>query len=107
MTHPMTLTCLGVARNASIESEIQKHAAKLDADCRGIVSCHVVLDLPHKHHRRGNPFGLRIAVSTSGDEVVVQREGLKDDLSVVVRDAFDIVRRRLQDHAEKRRAVAG
>lgn len=105
MSLPMTVTFLGIAHSESLEAEIRKRAASLDACCRDIVSCHVVLDLPHRHHRNGNPFSLRIAVTARGEEIAVTREGLRKDLRVVIRDAFDVVRRRLQDHRDK--AAAG
>ena len=58
MQFPMTITFVGIARSESLEAEIRKRAAKLDACCRDIVSCHVVVDLPHRHHEKGNSFSL-------------------------------------------------
>jgi hypothetical protein len=98
MQSPLTVTFLGIAHSDSIEADIRKRVTKLDAACRDIVSCHVVLDLPHRHHEKGNPFSFRIAVTRRGDEVAVKREGTRDELRVVIRDAFAVVQRRLLDH---------
>ncbi len=103
MQTPMTVTFLGIAHSRSLEDEIRKRAAKLDDCCRDIVSCHVVVGLPHRQHFRGNPFSLRITVSTRGDEMAVTREGMRDDLRVVIRDAFDVMQRRLQQIDDRRR----
>jgi ribosome-associated translation inhibitor RaiA len=107
MQSPLTVTFLGVSHSESLEAEIRKRVSKLDAACRDIISCHVVLDLPHRHHEKGNPFSVRIAVTTRGDDVAVKREGTRDELRVAIRDAFDVVERRLLDHDAKlpRRAV--
>lgn len=96
MQSPMTITFLGVAHSDSLEQDIRRYAARLDASCREIVSCHVVLGLPHRHHGKGNPFSLQIAVTAPGEEIAVRREGPRRELRVVIRDAFDVLRRRLQ-----------
>ena len=96
MQASLTLTFLGIAHSDSLEGEIRRRAARLDASCRDLVSCHVALGLPHRHHGRGNPFSLQIAVTTPGGEIAVRREGPREELRAMIRDAFDIVRRRLQ-----------
>jgi hypothetical protein len=107
MQLPVTVTFLGISHSEWLEADIRKRAAKLDACCRDIISCHVVVDLPHRHHEKGNPFSLRIAVAARGQEILVKRGGLRKQLRVVIRDAFDVAWRRLQDDGEKRRPAAG
>jgi ribosome-associated translation inhibitor RaiA len=103
MQTPLTVTFVGIAHSESLEAEIRKRAAKLDACCPEIISCHVVVGLPHRHHGKGNPFSLRIVASTRGDEIAVAREGMREELRVVIRDAFDVVQRRIQQHGDKQR----
>jgi hypothetical protein len=108
-----------------IEAEILKRAAKLDAYCPDIMSGHVVVDVPHHHHEEGNRFSLRIDLMVPGEEIAVTRasnvhasrqdldehewvkqfdiEGMRKDLRLVIRETFDVARRRLQDHTRKRR----
>lgn len=107
MQSPMTVTFVGIAHSESLETEIRKRAAKLDACCPDVISCHVVVGLPHRHHEKGNPFSLRIAVSTRGDEIAVAREGVRKELRVVIRDAFDVVQRRLHQQADRKREGPG
>ena len=59
MQHSTTLTFVGIAHSEWLEVEIGKRAAKLDACCCDIVSCHVVLGPPHRHHGKGNPSACR------------------------------------------------
>jgi ribosome-associated translation inhibitor RaiA len=106
MQSPMTVTFLGIAHSDALEADIRKRAGKLDACCRDIVSCHVVVDLPHRHHEKGNTFSLRITATTRGEEIAVKRQGLRNELRVIIRDAFDVVQRRLQKHDEKPRQAA-
>jgi Sigma 54 modulation protein / S30EA ribosomal protein len=105
MRQPMTITFPGMRPNPTIEAEIRKRAAKLDALCPGIISCHVVADIPHRHHQRGNDFRLRIDLKVRREEIAVARAGPQKDLLVVLRRAFDVARRRLQDHMRQRRDV--
>ena len=105
MRQPMTITFPGMKPDPSIEAEIRKRADKLDAVCPGIISCHVVADIPHRHHQRGNHFRLRIDLKVRREEIAVARDGPQKDLRLVLKRAFDVARRRLQDHIRQRRDV--
>jgi hypothetical protein len=89
----------------AIEAEIRRRADKLDALCPGIISCHVVADIPHRHHQRGNHFRLRIDLKVRREEIAVARDGPQKDLRLVLKRAFDVARRRLQDHMRQRRDI--
>jgi hypothetical protein len=101
----MTITFPGIKPDPGIEAEIRKRAAKLDAICPGIMSCHVVADIPHRHHQHGNNFRVRIDVKVRREEIAVAREGPEKDLRLVLKRAFDVARRRLQEHLRQRRDV--
>jgi len=103
MRQPITITFPRKKADPLIEAEIRKRAGKLDAVCPGIISCHVVADIPHRHHQRGNNFRVRIDIKVRREEIAVARDGSQKDLKVVLRRAFDVARRRLQEHASQRR----
>jgi cold shock CspA family protein/ribosome-associated translation inhibitor RaiA len=125
MQLPLTVTFHGMSRSDWIEDDIRKRAAKLETYCPDIMSCRVVVAIPHRHHEAGNRFSLRIDLTVPGDEIAVNREsnlhasrkdlgeeewvkhfdveGMRKDLRLVIREAFDVARRRLQDYARKRR----
>jgi ribosome-associated translation inhibitor RaiA len=105
MRQPLTIAFTGMKADPTIEAEIRKRAVKLDALCPGIISCHVVADIPHRHHQRGNSFRVQIDIKVRHAEIAVARDGSHQDLRVVLRQAFDTARRRLQDHARQRRDV--
>ena len=123
MKLPISLTFRGIPTSEWIEADIRRRASKLDAYCRDIMSCRVVVDIPHRHHEEGNRFSLRIDVTVPGEEIAVNREsnlhgsaqhlderewakefeveGMRKDLRLVIREAFDVARRRLQDYARR------
>jgi cold shock CspA family protein/ribosome-associated translation inhibitor RaiA len=125
MKLPMTVTFRGMSSSEWIEADIRKRAAKLDTYCRDIMSCHVVVEIPHRHHEAGNRFAVRIDLTVPDEEIAVTRgsnlhaatkdldeqewvkqfdvEGMRKDLRLVVKEAFDVARRRLQDHARRHR----
>jgi cold shock CspA family protein len=125
MKLPMTVTFRGMIHNEWIDAEIRRRAAKLETYCRDIMSCHVVVEVPHRHHEEGNRFSVRIDLTVPDDEIAVNRgsnlhaftkdldeqewvkqfdvEGMRKDLRLVIKEAFDVARRRLQDHARRHR----
>ena len=125
MNLPISITFRGIPPSEWIEADIYKRAANLDAYCRDIMSCRVVVDIPHRHHEEGNRFRLRIDLTVPGEEIAVNHEsnlhaakqdlderewvkqfdveGMRKDLRLVMREAFDVARRRLQDYARRRR----
>ena len=125
MKLPMTVAFRGMDRHEWIEGEIRKRAAKLETYCRDIASCHVVVEIPHRHHEEGNRFSVRIDVTVPDEEIAVTRganlhgftkdldeqewvkrfdvEGMRKDLRLVIKEAFDVARRRLQDHTRRHR----
>jgi hypothetical protein len=105
MRQPITITFPRKKADPAIEAEIRKRAGKLDAVCPGIISCHVVADIPHRHHQRGNNFRVRIDIKVRREDIAVARDGSQKDLKLVLRQAFDVARRRLREHASQRRDV--
>ncbi len=125
MKLPLTVTFLGMPPTGWIEEEIRARAARLDEYSPDIMSCRVVIDVPHRHHERGNRFTVRIDLTVPGEEIAVNRdanlhgerkdlgdeewvkqfdvEGMRKDVRLVIRETFDIARRRLQDYARRHR----
>ena len=91
----------------ALEAAVRERVEKLEKFCDEIIGCSVLLESPHKHHHKGNLFHLRIDVTVPGKEIVVRRSPdehhAHEDAYVALRDAFDSVRRQLEDYARKRR----
>lgn len=107
MRLPLQVTFRNMDRSLALEADIAEKASKLDQFCDHLMSCRVVVEAGHKHHHQGNLFGVSIQVSVPGRDLVVSRNPTEDhaheDAYVAVRDAFDAMRRRLEEFARSRR----
>ena len=74
-----------------------------------ITGCHVVIAQPHRHHRQGGLYSVRVDLVVPGGEIVVNRDHHLDhaheDVYVALRDAFVAARRRLEDHVRRMRGA--
>lgn len=85
------------------------HVAELERYSNRITGCHVVVAQPHRHHRAGRLYSVRVDLVVPGGEIVVNRDHHLDraheDVFVALRDAFAAARRRLEDHARRLRGA--
>jgi len=85
------------------------HVAQLERLSDRITGCHVVVAQPHRHHRAGRLYSVRVDVVVPGGEIVVNRDQHLDhgheDVFVALRDAFLAARRRLEDHVRRSRGA--
>ncbi len=92
----------------AMEQNIRERAQKLDQFYDRIMSCRVMVEAQHRHHRQGNVFHVRIDLTVPGRELVVSRDPGKDhaheDVYVAIRDAFDAARRQLEDFGRRQRS---
>jgi len=115
----------------TVEAHIREKAGKLDAFYDRIMSCHVTVEAPHRRHRKGKRYRVRIDITAPGGELVINRaprrihepdleqskaplheqlenhepskQAAHEDIYVAIRDAFDAARRKLQDYARRQR----
>jgi ribosome-associated translation inhibitor RaiA len=125
MRWPLQITYRGVTQTAEIEEWIRDEAEKLDTFYNHVMACRVVVEVPHRHHRRGESYHIRIGVRVPGGEVTVNREpslgseirrlgepaatkqleleATQRNLQSAIKSAFRTVERRLQDFARCQR----
>jgi cold shock CspA family protein/ribosome-associated translation inhibitor RaiA len=90
----------------AIESVVRQKAAKLESFSERIMGCRVLVEAPHRHHRRGKLYHVRIDMTLPGGEIVINREPSRHASHyVAIRDAFAATRRKLQDFARRRRGA--
>lgn len=109
----------------AVTARIKAEAAKLGEFFPRITSCRVVVEAPHRHHKWGELFHVRIDLGVPGNEIVVSHEpspraALRQDdeaavrkhieihpehkdVYVAIRDAFGSARRQLQDYVQRLR----
>lgn len=102
-----TVTFDDIPIDEQVRQAAFEHIAELEAFHERITGCHVVIGQPHRHHRSGRLWSVRVDVIVPGADVVVNREHPLDhaheDIRVALRDAFLAARRRLEDHARRQR----
>ncbi len=102
MQIPLQITIRDVEHSEALETRIRDKAKKLDEFFDHIMSCRVVVEMPHKHQHQGKQFSVRIDIGVAGGEIVVNRDHA-EDVYVALRDAFDAAKRQLEDYARKLR----
>jgi ribosomal subunit interface protein len=105
MLLPLQITFRHMDPSPAVEARIRELAARLDRFYDSITSCRVVISAPPAHSQKGGPFSVRIDLTLPGGEVVVQSEhdktGAHADAYVALRDAFDDLRRQLEDYGRR------
>jgi cold shock CspA family protein len=107
METPVQITFRDVPVSDEIERICWREAEKLERYHGRITGCHVLIAQPHRHHRKGNLYQVRLDVVIPGGEVVVDRappEHKSDEkVELALREAFDSARRKLEDAVRRRR----
>lgn len=107
MQQSLQITFKNFTPSDAVEQVVRKKVHKLEQFCDHIVGCHVVLEMEHHRHRKGNHFAVRLDIQVPGGELAVTAPHHDDpahaDIYVAVRDAFDAAQRQLQDYMNVRR----
>jgi cold shock CspA family protein len=122
---PLQITFRNMKPSASIEAWIRSEAGKLEKFYSRVMGCRVAIEMPHRHHKKGSLYRIRIDLTVPGEEIVVQRQpSLRrraqqlgetemkklletktphKDLRVAIKDAFKAAGRSLQDFSRRQR----
>lgn len=125
MKSELQVTFRNIEPSPEIKEWIRAEAAKLDTLYLQLMGCRVMVELPHRHHRKGIPFHIRIDLAVPQGEIVVKHvpslssraRQLREneirkhgevniphkDLRQAINDAFKAAGRRLQDYARRQR----
>jgi cold shock CspA family protein/ribosome-associated translation inhibitor RaiA len=105
MQIPVDITFKEIGKSDALEARVREWVSKLERVYDRIVRCEVMIETPHRHHRNGRQFHVRIRLTVPGGEIVTSRDPGPDeaheDAYVAIRDAFTAVRRQLEDHVRK------
>ncbi len=125
MELPVQITFRNMDHSDAIETFIREKATRLDSFYDRIMSCRVMVEVPHQRRRWGNPYHVRIDLTVPGGELAisqkrslhtVQRQTRVErvakaeevdtdykDPYLTIREAFEDARRQLQDYARRQR----
>jgi ribosome-associated translation inhibitor RaiA len=109
MKLPLQVVFRNMDVSAAVEAKIRERVEQLKRIYSPIMSCRVAVEAHHRHHHQGNLYHTRVDLKVADAEIVASREPdehhAHEDVFVAVRDAFDAVRRRLEDYARQRRGM--
>lgn len=107
MKQPLDIVFRDMPPSEFVEAKIREKAAMLDKFYDRVMSCRVVVEMPHGHHNKGKLFHVTVDLTVPDGELVVNRSPkdhhAHEDVYVAIRDAFDAAKRQLQEYARKRR----
>jgi len=107
-----------------LEGDIRKRAERLETYCPDIVSCRVLVGIPHRHREHGNRFEVHIDIVVPGEKIAASHapslrvtkrdgegaigkrteiQGMRKDVVLAVREAFAAAKRQVQDYSRRRR----
>ncbi len=105
MQLPLHIKFHNMDPSPAVEEAVRKRAMRLDRFFERIMACRVIIEAPHKHHRKGRLYSVRIILTVPSGEIAVTHSGPQNrahaDVYVAARDAFVAARRLLEDHARK------
>ncbi len=125
MKSELQITYRNMKPSTEVEKWIRAEVAKLDTLYSRVMGCRVAVEVPHRHHKKGSPYHLRIDLTVPHGEIVVKREPSLNararhlgegktkkrsevkvphrELRQAINDAFKAAGRRLQDYARRQR----
>lgn len=102
MRLPVHIQFHGMEPSDALEESARRQVHKLESIASDIMACRIGIDLEQKHKQQGRLFSVRIDLTLPGIELVVNRVQ-HEDVSMALREAFDNMKRQLEDVVRKRR----
>jgi cold shock CspA family protein/ribosome-associated translation inhibitor RaiA len=109
MQVPLQISHLHSGSSDVLDALIREKAAELEQFYPRIIGCHVWVEMPGQHHRRGKGahFRVRIELEVPGKVLAVSRDPgphwANEDVDLAISEAFHEMRRQLQDFARLQR----
>src|SRR6185437_2299150 len=100
MPIPLQITYEDLEPTPAIEARIEREAAKLERFAHRINRCHVLVAGPSGNRHSGDLFSVHIRVTAPG-HIDADADHAHADVQVAIRDAFNALRRRLQDRSRR------
>jgi ribosome-associated translation inhibitor RaiA len=106
MRTPLQISFHQMAPSPDLDAEVRRWVDELESIFDRIVSCHVVVEAPHRHHQ-GGLYAIRVELQVPGAHIVAGRSPAEHaahtDIHVAIKDAFRAVRRQLEEHIRRAR----
>jgi len=107
MEVPLRLTFKNIDPSDAIAFRVRQSVDRLEKFYEGIISCQVVVELPHRHHHKGNLFQVHIDLKIPKEEFIVKQHqklaASHRDVYVAIHEAFDAAKRALEEYKQIKR----
>jgi len=100
---PLQVTLRNVPRSDALDEEIRRRADKLQTFHPRLSGCRVTVERVSAHQRQGHEFQVHLDVRAPGQPEIVVDHRHGEDLAVTVREAFDVMDRKLDELARQPR----
>ena len=95
MQIPLQITFRGLSPIASVRTLNNERWGRLERFCERMLRGHVIIGLPHRHHRNGRRYSVHLDIGTPFGSVIVTREptgdGSAEELDIAIREAFEAI----------------
>lgn len=109
MQTPVQLSFRGIEPSAAVQAACEREVRKLERYFRDLVRCRVVIGRSQHRHKQGDRYEVRLGVQMPGRRLDVNRAApvhvQHEKLALALREAFDSLRRRIEDQARVRRGA--
>jgi ribosomal subunit interface protein len=99
---PVHVQFRGVEPSQALSDSAKEYAHRLESFAPNIIACRITIELEQRHQHQGNPYEVGIDLTLPGRELVVSKVQ-NEDAYVCLRDAFDRMKRQLEDAVRRRR----
>lgn len=90
-----------------LKRDVLGRIGKLEQFYEPIITCRVMVEVPHQRHGTGNQYHVRIDTRVPGKELVVSQDPgddpSREDLTVALTSAFDAMERQLEEYGHRQR----
>jgi ribosome-associated translation inhibitor RaiA len=110
MLVPLQIRFRNGTNSDTARERIRHHVAKLEDLSPRIIACHVMVDVPHRHHRHGCHYSVRIDLQVGRQRVIVTRDPAPNanriDPCAAIDEAFGEAVRQLKEYQQRGRRFA-
>lgn len=103
MQTDIRITLQDLPYSEAFDARVREKVLKLEKRFSRLTACHVVLSEPHRHNQNPRSFEVRVNIAYPDGEIVVTRDN-RDDVYILLREAFAVAERELAKKLGRRNA---
>lgn len=100
MKQPLEIRFIGMEPSEAVEAAARAKAERLDHFRPDVMACRVTVELSDRHRHQGRTYAVRVDATVPGHELSVGHVH-HEDVYVALREAFDDMKRQLQDSVRR------